>query len=340
MSKLLSVVVPTYNMQAYLDRCLSSFIMDEHLMSQLEVLVVNDGSKDSSSVIAHGYEEKYPETFIVIDKENGNYGSCVNRGLEQAAGKYFRILDADDWFDTKSLEQLLGQLEIAEADLLLTKFSVHYTDNVTVSAFPDGIVSGRMYGVADFDSGIFDAGALRMHGMTYRTQLLRESGLRLQHGISYTDTEYCYYPCKYLKSVMFFDLRLYCYDCTRDGQTMNPDVMARSVGNMYKVLKPMLQDYVNLPSDFTNMALVAPTVRNLLYMYYRVTLCLSRQTRELKMMLRDTDALLTPELEAFLSKGRMRRIDYMKVWRRYGMFSTSGIFRVYNWLFEKLKFLR
>ena len=98
MEKLLTIIIPTYNMEKYLDKCLSSLIVDDkELMTQLEVLVVIDGAKDRSSEIAHTYQDKYPDTYVVIDKENGNYGSCINRGLKEASGKYVKVLDADDY---------------------------------------------------------------------------------------------------------------------------------------------------------------------------------------------------------------------------------------------------
>ena len=85
MAKILTVVIPTYNMEKYLDRCLTSLIVTNNdLLERLEVLVVIDGAKDRSSEIAHSYQIRYPQTFIVIDKENGNYGSCVNRGVAEA----------------------------------------------------------------------------------------------------------------------------------------------------------------------------------------------------------------------------------------------------------------
>ena len=119
MQKLLTIVIPTYNMQDYLHRCLDSLVLeDEQLMSQLEVLVINDGSKDNSSTIAHDYENKYPATFRVIDKENGNYGSCINKGLEIATGKYVKVLDADDSFDTSNFEDYLRFLNSVEVDIL------------------------------------------------------------------------------------------------------------------------------------------------------------------------------------------------------------------------------
>ena len=109
MDKILSIIVPTYNMEKYLERCLSSLIVSDEQMAMLEVLVINDGSKDRSSEIAHGYESRYPDTFRVIDKTNGHYGSCVNRGLQEATGKYVKVLDADDWFNTENFAEINGR---------------------------------------------------------------------------------------------------------------------------------------------------------------------------------------------------------------------------------------
>ena len=122
MEKILTIVIPTYNMQDYLRRCLDSLIVPEEQMQLLEVLVVNDGSKDNSSAIAHEYQDKYPDTFRVIDKENGNYGSCVNRGLKEASGKYIKILDADDWFDKTILARYVEFLKTLNVDLVLTDY--------------------------------------------------------------------------------------------------------------------------------------------------------------------------------------------------------------------------
>ena len=95
MQKLLTIIVPTYNMQDYLRHCLDSLIVSNEWLDLLEVLVINDGSKDKSSEIGHEFEMLYPNTFVVIDKENGNYGSCINKGLEIATGKYVKVLDSD-----------------------------------------------------------------------------------------------------------------------------------------------------------------------------------------------------------------------------------------------------
>ena len=117
MQKLLSIVVPTYNMEKYLPRCLDSLLLSEDEMSKMEVLVINDGSRDSSLQIAQEYENLYPQTFRVIDKENGNYVSCVNRGLQEASGKYIKILDADDSFSNEVFDDFISYLKQEDVDL-------------------------------------------------------------------------------------------------------------------------------------------------------------------------------------------------------------------------------
>lgn len=108
-------------MEKYLRHCLDSLIVSN--MDKVEVLVINDGSKDSSSAIAHEYQDKYPQTFRVIDKENGNYGSCINRGLKEATGKYVKVLDADDWFDNESFKHYISDISNIDADLIITDYN-------------------------------------------------------------------------------------------------------------------------------------------------------------------------------------------------------------------------
>ena len=118
MEKLLTIVVPAFNMEKYLRRCIDSICI-ESVMNRVQVIVVNDGSKDRTSEIAHEYEQKYPHYIQVIDKENGNYGSCMNVGLSLAKGKYFRTLDADDWYNTDAYEKFVKELEKTDADMIL-----------------------------------------------------------------------------------------------------------------------------------------------------------------------------------------------------------------------------
>lgn len=214
MSKILTVVIPTYNMEKYLVKCLDSLIIPD--MEKVEVLVINDGSKDNSSRIAHAYQEKYPDTFKVIDKENGNYGSCVNRGLSEATGKYIKILDADDSFDNASFEKYVSVLQNLDVDLV-------FNDMVKVD--PLGNVSGKMSINAKPDVEISDfssIGSYSMHRIAYKRTNLIDLGYKQTEGISYTDEEWCFWPMSTVSTAYYIAAPLYQYLYGREGQTTDP----------------------------------------------------------------------------------------------------------------------
>ena len=129
--KALTIIVPAYNMEKYLAKCCESVVVSQELREHLEVLVVNDGSTDKTSEVAHSFERKYPGTFRVIDKPNGHYGSCVNCGLAESKGEFVKLLDADDTYDKAEFERLLKFLvegsangALDDIDLVLTDYRI------------------------------------------------------------------------------------------------------------------------------------------------------------------------------------------------------------------------
>lgn len=240
MEKILTIVIPTYNMQDYLRRCLDSLIVPEEQMKQLEVLVVNDGSKDNSSAIAHEYQDKYPGTFRVIDKENGNYGSCVNRGLKEATGKYIKILDADDWFDTEALASFLNLLNNCKADVVLTDFSCYYSNHTETV---------RMYvkhknQLLSFSEGMNESSHqlinIQMHAVCYKTSCFDNLDYHQTEGISYTDQEWVLLPWVNVLSLIYIPLSLYQYNLDREGQTMASDVFERKIADQFVSINLMI----------------------------------------------------------------------------------------------------
>ena len=128
MEKLLTVVVPVYKVEQYINKCLESLVVPEDQMERLEVLVINDGTPDNSAIMAKEFEKKYPQTFSVIDKDNGGHGSAYNKGLELATGKYIRFLDSDDWFTTEQFSKFLTDLEACDADMVFTHLNYYYVE--------------------------------------------------------------------------------------------------------------------------------------------------------------------------------------------------------------------
>lgn len=230
--RILTILVPTYNMQQYLHRCLDSLIVSDPLMKQLEVLVINDGSKDNSSAIAHEYEVKYPDTFRVIDKDNGNYGSCINRGLKEATGKYIKVLDADDWFDTENFEGFLSFLSETDVDLVISDFDKVAEDGSVVSTKHYDIPEGE-WPLLKYDA-IYD---MWMHAVTYKREIFDGLDYHQTEGISYTDQEWIFMPMIRVKTISTFPHVVYKYLVGRVGQTVDPKIFARNISQEVKSWK-------------------------------------------------------------------------------------------------------
>ncbi len=218
MDKILSIIIPTYNMHDYLDRCLQSLIIDTEL---LEVLVINDGSKDDSLVIAQKYEKEYPNIFRTIDKPNGNYGSCINRGLHEATGKYIKVLDADDRFDTEALKVLIEKASTVDVDAFITDFVKSYTNGKQKSVTFD-LPSNTIISFFDVCAKK-DIINLWMHAITYKRENLLHINYKQTEGISYTDQEWVFLPLTTIQSLIYLPVSLYIYTLGREGQTMAKD---------------------------------------------------------------------------------------------------------------------
>ena len=231
--KILSIVIPTYNMEKYLPVCLDS-VTDELVSDRLEVIVVNDGSTDGSLDIIRRYEQKRPDLIKVIDKANGHYGSCVNAGLGIATGKYFKILDADDWFDTSALVEFLQKLETCDTDLVITlRVDEIFDKDKKVDEIKHSFCSvfkDHVYRTDEFyiRTHAYEA-EFGMNGMAYKTSLLKEMNFRLLEGINYTDTLYCFLPYSRVRDFIVYDLYLYHYRMGREGQSVDEENVGKHV---------------------------------------------------------------------------------------------------------------
>lgn len=244
MEKILTIVIPTYNMEQYLDKCLTSLIIDdnEELMNGLEVLVIIDGAKDRSSEIAHSYQNIYPNTFRVIDKENGNYGSCVNRGLCEAAGKYIKVLDADDYLEHGSINRLLKLLYKIDADLILSDYELVDEDDNVISRRKFDIVPNKNINALELLRELCE---VEMHAVVYRTKMLRDMNYTQTEGISYTDTEWVLLPMQNVKSVYYIPILVYKYLVGRSGQTIDINVYIRNRAHVLRIMERILNEVHN-----------------------------------------------------------------------------------------------
>jgi glycosyltransferase involved in cell wall biosynthesis len=244
MEKLLTIIIPTYNMEKYLNQCLDS-LLTEKARDLLDILVVIDGSKDRSSEIAHGYADKYPETVRVIDKENGNYGSCINRGIIEGRGKYVKILDADDRYDITVLDDYLDALAKVDVDLFLSDTLQVTEDGEIVKEIRLPMPAGEILSFDDYSK----VDELPMHSIAYRLENVRKLGYRQTEGISYTDTEWAFFPMQAVKTCCYFPKPLYRYLIGRAGQTMAPEVYKRGRSQELIITKRMVEFWDVLPVE-------------------------------------------------------------------------------------------
>lgn len=242
--KILSIIIPTYNMEKYLHKCLDSLIVSDENMERLEVLVVNDGSKDASSRIAHEHEAKYPQTFRVIDKENGNYGSCINRGLKEATGKYVKVLDADDYFVNEAFDRFIDFLQKNDVDLVINDFCTVDSADKIIDEYTFNLPVNKTFLLADIPLGMIEW--LWHQGISYKTEILHSINYHQTEGISYTDDEWIFMPMVAVRSVVYFPQIVYHYLLGREGQTFDPKVMMSSFDKRIKVGMSMVKFYLSV----------------------------------------------------------------------------------------------
>lgn len=243
--KILSIAIPVYNTENYIKRCVDSLILKE-IINDIEIILVNDGSKDNSLKIMNEYKEKYPQSIVVIDKENGGHGSTINAALEMATGKYFRVLDSDDWFDSKNFIEFVKRLKNEEVDLIITNYKKEYVYN----GFSEQInwkkmESNKVYNFNEFDLKTLNKEYFVMANSTYRTEMLREAQLKLLEKTFYVDMQYNVVPILKLNTFKFINLDIYRYFIGRPEQSMNLQNFVRNRANHEKVMRFLIEYYTD-----------------------------------------------------------------------------------------------
>lgn len=221
MDKLLSICTAAYNAADFVEKMIGS-IENSTYFSSLQLILVNDGSKDHTLKILKDYEKKFPNSIIVIDQENGGSGSARNAAFRVATGKYMKLIDADDWIVTEQFDTYLKKLSQVEADMVLNPHYEYVSGKSARKALINSYVnlSEKVYGIDDLP----DLKMISMHDVTYRTCLFKEHNLTLSEGKSFVDMEYLTIPIPFVESVAYIDNPFYVYQLGLDGQSVNPKV--------------------------------------------------------------------------------------------------------------------
>jgi len=226
--KLLTVTVPCYNSQDYMEKCIDSLLTGGE---RVEILIINDGSTDRTGEIADSYAARYPDIVRVIHQENGGHGEGINQGLRHATGVYFKSVDSDDWVSA-DFPRFLDTLESCErqggVDLLVTNYYYDHADgkgNRSIR-FSNALPKGRVFTWEETRPFRVDQ-ILMIHACTFRTETMRKSGIVLPKHTFYEDNYMVYGNLRFAEKLYYMDADLYHYYIGRAGQSVQEDVMKR-----------------------------------------------------------------------------------------------------------------
>lgn len=241
--KLLTVTVPCYNSQDYMERCIDSLLPGGE---DVEIIIVDDGSTDRTGEIADAYAKEYPSIVRVIHQENGGHGSGLNAGMNHATGLYFKVVDSDDWVNAEAYQKILLTLRNLCSggcilDMLISNFVYEKegAKHKKTVRYTNILPQNQLFGWAEtknFNTGKY----ILMHSVIYRTQLLRDCHLVLPKHTFYVDNLFVYVPLPYVKTMYYLNVDFYRYYIGREDQSVNEAVMIKRIDQQIKVNKMMI----------------------------------------------------------------------------------------------------
>lgn len=231
--KVLSVIIPAYNVERTLSDAVDSLLVDE-ILDRLDIIIVNDGSTDSTQIIAEKYARDYPQSIRVINKENGGHGSTINVGISLSKGKYIRILDGDDSLNSEELCRFVNDMMDLNVDLVITGFVRH--DIMSGSDNRRGNYKYVHKKIYSFDSICHDIEYIAFHSVIYNRDIFLDNRvLALHENCYYVDQEYIFYPIPFVQYIAFWEGELYIYRTGNIGQSVSDIGYRKNKGHQQKV---------------------------------------------------------------------------------------------------------
>ena len=244
--KYITFAIPCYNSEAYMEKAINSILPAGE---DVEILIVNDGSTDKTRKIGKQYAERFPSIVKVINKENGGHGDAVNSGLSHASGKYFKVVDSDDWVDEDSLMKLLEVIrgfvrEGSEVDMIVSNYVYEKAgmEHKKIIHYRNVLPQNEIFRWDDIGSFHLDQYIL-MHSVMYRTEMLKLCQLKLPKHTFYVDNIYVYYPLPHVRLLCYLDVDFYRYFIGREDQSVNEKIMISRVDQQIYVTKSMISMY-------------------------------------------------------------------------------------------------
>ncbi len=232
MEKVLTISIAAYNVEKFIKETIESLIMPE-ILDDLDIIVCDDGGKDKSLDIAKEYEARYPGSIRAIHKDNGGYGSVFNNNIKLARGKYFKLLDGDDWLDSQALIQIIKVLKNTDSDVIVSNYYKGKDSSSLRKVDVLGKKKAGTYNISEFNPD----NPIGMWALIYKTEVLKDSKLILPKKMPYTDMLYSLIPFSVARTIELFPLYLYCYRIGLEGQSTSKLSMIKNTSKILDICK-------------------------------------------------------------------------------------------------------
>ena len=265
--KILTIAVPSYNAEKYLTETMPSILAAKY-RDLIDLVIVNDGSTDMTREVAEEISKQYPEIVRVVNKENGGHGSAVNTGIEYAVGKYFKVVDADDWVDTENLDLLIEYLQETDVDNVLSPYYKVFVDEnssiLNIEEYNEftKVQKRKIYQADDFFSTIGQT--VGMHTITIKTDILKNNKIKLSEKMFYVDMEYIIYTIPHVETIIYFEKPIYKYRLGTSEQSVNINSYIRNREMHKKVIFNIVSYYNELEISKVRLNVIKKQLLNLI----------------------------------------------------------------------------
>ena len=322
LEKILTIVIPSYNIENYIDDNIQTMISCEQF-SKIDIIFINDGSNDRTEDIARRYADKYPENIRLISKSNGGHGSVINRGIQEAKGKYFKVIDGDDYVDTEELARLILQLEATNADVCISDFR-------RISALTGEVK--RVYALKEFKENfhfqynreypidtILPHLTATIHGLTYRTEVLKKNynNIQFSERVFYEDNEYRLFPMAFASTLYLSDCCVYYYVVDQANQSISIKKKKKRISHLFTVERRMMDFYKrHMYHKVTRgkIQYAEDLIAGLVYAIFEIYLTFDDNVFRRKYEIKKFDRELKKEsIEIYQTSNRYRIIRYLRM---------------------------
>ncbi len=248
-----SVIVPFYNVETYIDKCLKSLV--NQTLEDIEIILVNDGSKDNTKNIVKKYQKEYPQKIVYLEKENGGLSDARNYAIPYAKGEYIAFLDSDDYVETTMYKEMYEIAQKEKSDMVECNFIWEYPDKIRID-------TGTIY---NNKHEMIEKIRVVAWNKLIKREILEKAKVQFPKGYRYEDVEFTYKLIPFLEKVSFCKTPMVHY-IQREGSITN--IQNKRNAEIFDVLEHVI-DYYKKNNIYTEY------YSELEYVYVRYAFCSS-----------------------------------------------------------------